>query len=100
SRPGGRCVPAGQLLKEAFALPAHSALAEFARKQWPEFLLARGRTQEALGQSQLLLQSPSRMGQFAADTLIGRALVAMDRTEEAESELASARSEERRVGKA
>src|SRR6266705_4172120 len=89
----GQMRAAEQLLKEAFALPAHSDLAEFARKQWPEFLLARGRTQEALGQSQLLLQSPSRMGQFAAHTLIGRALVAMDRTEEAESELASARDD-------
>src|SRR5207249_6875707 len=64
-----------------------------ARKQWPEFLLARGRTREALEQSQLLLQSPSRMGQFAAHTLIGRALVAMDRTEEAEKELVSARDD-------
>jgi protein-disulfide isomerase/Tfp pilus assembly protein PilF len=89
----GQMKAAEQLLKEAFALPAHSDLAEFARKQWPEFLLARGRTREALEQSQLLLQSPSRMGQFAAHTLIGRALVAMNRTEEAEKELASARDD-------
>ena len=89
----GQMKAAEQLLKEAFALPAHSDLAEFARKQWPEFLLARGRTQEAFAQSQALLQSPSRMGQFAAHTLIGRALVAMNRTEEAEKELASARDD-------
>src|SRR6266481_6661083 len=89
----GQMKAAEKLLKEAFALPAHSDLAEFARKQWPEFLLARGRTREALEQSQLLLQSPSRMGQFAAHTLIGRALVAMNRTEEAEKELASARDD-------
>src|SRR5438876_5119460 len=89
----GQMKAAEKLLKEAFALPTHSDLAEFARKQWPEFLLARGRTREALEQSQLLLQSPSRMGQFAAHTLIGRALVAMDRTEEAEKELVSARDD-------
>ena len=89
----GQMKAAEKLLKEAFALPTHSDLAEFARKQWPEFLLARGRTQEALEQSQLLLQSPSRMGQFAAHTLIGRALVAMNRTEGAEKELASARDD-------
>src|SRR5437773_9648121 len=89
----GQMKAAEKLLKEAFALPTHSDLAEFARKQWPEFLLARGRTQEALEQSQLLVQSPSRMGQFAAHTLIGRALVAMDRTEEAEKELVSARDD-------
>lgn len=89
----GQMKAAEQLLKESFALPAHSDLAEFARKQWPEFLLARGRTKEALEQAQLLLQSPSRMGQFAAHTLIGRALVAMNRTPEAEKELASARDD-------
>ncbi len=89
----GQMKAAEKLLKEAFALPTHSDLAEFARKQWPEFLLARGRTLEALEQSQLLLQSPSRMGHFAAHTLIGRALVAMNRTEEAEKELASARDD-------
>jgi protein-disulfide isomerase len=89
----GQMEAAERLLKEAFALPAHSDLAEFARKQWPEFLLSRGRAREALEQSQLLLQSSSRMGQFAAHTLIGRALVAMNRTEEAEKELRSARDD-------
>jgi protein-disulfide isomerase/Tfp pilus assembly protein PilF len=82
-----------QLLREASALPAHSDLGEFARKQLPEYLLARGRTQEALAQSQLLLQSSSGMARFAGHTLIGRALVAMHRTDEAEKELQSARDE-------
>jgi len=50
---------AEQLLRESFSLPAHGELAEFGRKQWPEFLLARGRAQEAFDQSQILLQSPS-----------------------------------------
>src|SRR6266851_1261104 len=89
----GQMKAAEKLLKEAFALPTHSDLAEFARKQWPEFLLARGRTREALEQSQLLLQSPSHMARFAGHTLMGRALVALNRTEEAEKELASARDD-------
>jgi protein-disulfide isomerase len=82
-----------QLLREAFALPAHSDLGEFARKQLPEYLLARGRTEEALEQSQLLLQSSSGMARFAGHSLIGRAMVAMHRTGEAEKELQSARDE-------
>lgn len=82
-----------QLLSQAFALPAHSDIGEFARKQLPEYLLSRGRTQEALEQSQILLQSSSRMARFAGHTLIGRALVAMHRTEDAEKELKAARDE-------
>jgi len=89
----GQMKAAEQLLREAFALQAHSDLAEFARKQWPEFLLARGRNQEALEQSQILLQSPSHMARFAGHTLMGRALVALNRAEEAQKELASARDE-------
>ncbi|HVH69991.1 MAG TPA: DsbA family protein, partial [Candidatus Dormibacteraeota bacterium] len=79
--------------KEAFALPGHSDLAEFARKEWPEFLLARGRTQEALEQAQVLVESPSRMTRFAGHTLIGNALVALNRAAEAEKELASAKDQ-------
>jgi len=88
----GQIKNADQLLREAFSLPARGDLAEFGRKQWPEFLLARGRTQEAFDQSQILLQSPSNMARFAAHTLLGRALVAMNRIEDAEKQLASARN--------
>jgi protein-disulfide isomerase/Tfp pilus assembly protein PilF len=82
-----------QLLREAFAVPAHSDPGEFARKQWPEYLLSRGRTQEALEQAQLLNESSSGMARFAAHTIMGRALLAMRRKEDAERELKSARDE-------
>jgi protein-disulfide isomerase len=82
-----------QLFRQAFAVPAHSDAGEFARKQLPEYLLSRGRTQEALEQSRILLESSSHMARFAGHTLIGRALVAMRKTEEAEKELQSARDE-------
>lgn len=87
----GQMKAAEQLLREAFALPAHGELAEFGHKQWPEFLLARGRAPEAYQQAQILAQSPSMMARFAGHTLMGRALVAMNRVDEAEKELASAR---------
>ena len=87
----GQMTLAEQLLRESFSLPAHGELAEFGHKQWPEFLLARGRPQEAFEQSQILAQSPSMMARFAAHTLMGRALVAMNRCGEAEKELAQAR---------
>ena len=82
-----------QLFRQAFAVPAHSDAGEFARKQLPEYLLSRGRTQEALEQSRILLESSSHMARFAGHTLIGRALVAMHKTAEAEKELKAARDE-------
>jgi len=87
----GQMKAAEQLLRESFSLPAHGELAEFDHRQWPEFLLARGRAQEAYEQSQILTQSPSMMARFAGHTLMGRALVVLNRVDEAEKELALAR---------
>src|SRR6266699_3114912 len=87
----GQMKAAEQLLRESFSLPAHGELAEFDHRQWPEFLLARGRTQEAYEQSQILAQRPSMMARFAGHTLMGRALVVLNRVDEAEKELALAR---------
>ncbi len=88
----GQLKIAERLLRESFALPAHSELSEFGHKQLPEFLLARGRVQEAFEQAQILAQSSFRMAQFAGHTLMGRALAAMNRVDDAEKELASARN--------
>ncbi len=87
----GQMKVAEQLLRESFSLPAHGELAELGHKQWPEFLLSRGRALEAFEQSQLLTQSSSMMARFAGHTLMGRALLALDRVEDAEKELALAR---------
>ncbi len=87
----GQMKAAEQLLRESFSLPAHGELAEFDHRQWPEFLLARGRTQEAYEQSQILAQRPSMMARFAGHTLMGRALVVLNRAADAEKELALAR---------
>ncbi len=89
----GQIKAAEQLLREAFSLPAHSELAEFNRREWPEFLLERGRAEEALEASQALVKSPRGMGRFAGHTLAGRALLAMNRLEEAKGELAQAEQE-------
>ena len=87
----GQMKVAEQLLRESFSLPAHGELAQFGRKQWPEFLLARGRTQEAFEQADILAQGPSMMAQFAGHTIKGRALVAMNRVDDAQKEVALAR---------
>ena len=87
----GQMKVAEQLLRESFSLPAHGELAQFGRKQWPEFLLARGRAQEALEQADILAQSPSMMARFAGHTIKGRALVAMNHVDDAQQEMALAR---------
>lgn len=89
----GQMKAAEQLLRESFALPAHGEQAELGHKQWPEFLLARGRAQEAFEQSQILTQSPSKMARFAGHTLMGRALIAMNRVADAEKQLGLARDD-------
>jgi protein-disulfide isomerase len=87
----GQMKVAEQLLRESFSLPGHGELAEFGRKQWPEFLLARGQAQEAFEQADILAQSPSMMARFAGHTLKGRALVAMKRVDDAQKEMDLAR---------
>ena len=89
----GQIREAERLLKEAFALPPHSELADFARKDLPEFLLARSRPHEALELARVLLESSSRMARFVGHVVAGRAMLAMNRAEEANSELAAARNE-------
>ena len=89
----GQMKAAEQLLRDAFSLSAHNDAAEFNRKQWPEFLLERGRFQEALAASQTLANSSRATGRLVGHTLAGRSLVALNRTEEAESELALSKQE-------
>jgi protein-disulfide isomerase/Tfp pilus assembly protein PilF len=89
----GQMKMAEQYLRESFSLPAHGELAELGHKQWPEFLLSRGRAREAFEQSQIMAQSSSLTARFAGHTLMGRALVAMNHVGEAEKELMLARDE-------
>jgi tetratricopeptide (TPR) repeat protein len=84
----GQMKAAETAFREAFAEPGYTDLAEFDRRAWPEFLLDRGRPQEALEASQELIKSKSPLGRFAGHTMAGRALLEMDRLEDAKRELA------------
>jgi tetratricopeptide (TPR) repeat protein len=79
--------------RQAFALPVYIDLADYNRKAWPEFLLDRGRAQEALDASQELIKSPWPMARYAGHALAGRALLAMNREEDTRSELSLAERE-------
>ena len=84
----GQMKAAETAFRDAFSQPSYSDFAEFNRRAWPEFLLERGRAQEALAASQELVKGRWAMGRFAGHCLAGRALLAMNRTEDARSELA------------
>jgi len=93
----GQLKAAEAAYREAFSLPAYTDLAEFNRKSWPEFLLNRGRPEEALDAAQELIKSAWPLGRFAGHTVAGRALLALDRTDEATSELSMAGRESERI---
>lgn len=93
----GQMKTAEQLLRESFVQPAYSDLAEFNRRDWPEFLLGRGRPQETLDASQDFLKSRSPMVRLAGHTLAGRALLALGHIDDARNQLALAQQEETRL---
>jgi tetratricopeptide (TPR) repeat protein len=89
----GQMQSAEKVFREAFALPVYSDLAEFNRREWPEFLLSRGRYEEALLAAQELVNGQWPMGRFAGHTVAGRALLRLNRLDEARAELSLAEQE-------
>lgn len=93
----GQMKAAEAAFREAFGIPAYTDFLEFNRKAWPEFLLARGRYEEALDASQELTKSAWPVARLAGYTLAGEALLGMDRSKEARDELSLAEQETERV---
>jgi tetratricopeptide (TPR) repeat protein len=89
----GQMKSAEKRFREAFALPVYNDVAEFNRREWPEFLMSRGRYEEALSAAQELANGQWPMGRFAGHTAAGRALLRLNRKDEARSELALAEQE-------
>lgn len=89
----GEMNSAEKLFREAFTLPVYNDLAEFNRREWPEFLLSRGRYDEALAAAQQLGNGQWPMGRFAGHTAAGRTLLRLNRVEEARAELSLAERE-------
>jgi len=83
----GQMKSAEALLREAFALPVYVDVAEFNRREWPEFLLGRHRYEEALAAAQQLTSSQWAMGRFAGHSVSSRALLRLNRLDDAQTEL-------------
>ncbi len=89
----GQMKTAENLLRQAFALPAYTEFLAYNRRAWPEFLLDRGRYQEAAAAAQELAKSQWPMARLAAHTLLGEADLALNRLDDANQELLLAKKE-------
>jgi tetratricopeptide (TPR) repeat protein len=89
----GQMKSAEKVFRTAFELPVYNDVAEFNRRNWSEFLLGRGRYQEALSAAQELANGKWPMGRFAGHTMAGRALLRLNQLGAAQSELALAERE-------
>lgn len=89
----GQMKAAEAAFRQAFGIPAYTDFLEFNRKAWPEFLLERGRFEEASAASLELTKSPWPLARLAGHTLAGQAFLAMNRTNEAQEELILAERE-------
>jgi tetratricopeptide (TPR) repeat protein len=90
----GKMKMAEDTYKAAFALPAYVDLSEYNRREWSAFLLHRNRPQEALEAAKTMIEtSEHALGRFAGHALAGRALLALDRIDEAKAELGLAERE-------
>ena len=80
----GQMRAAEAVLRRAFDMPATTRTnEELNRREWPAFLLARGRAQDALAAAGSLSKHPLPLVRALADILASRSLSALKRHEEA-----------------
>jgi len=89
----GQMKSAAKYFREAFATPANTEFLEYNRRVWPEFLINRGRYDEALEASRELTRSPFALARLAGHTLAGQCLLAQNRMDDAKDELNAAERE-------
>jgi tetratricopeptide (TPR) repeat protein len=86
----GRMLDAEALWRQGFAAEPTSSLWEAYQAKWPEFLLERGRAQEALVAAQKLTNGKWALGRTMGHLLAGRAYLRLNEPEKAKEELAKA----------
>jgi tetratricopeptide (TPR) repeat protein len=80
----GQIRSAEAVLRRAFEMPTTARTnEELNRREWPAFLLARGRAQDALASATRLSKHPLPLVRALADILVSRSLSALKRHEEA-----------------
>jgi len=93
----GQVKLAEELLREFFSLPANDGFFASYQGDWPRFLLSRGRYAEALSAAVEMTQGKFPLQRSMGHLLAGRALVALNRADEARQELAKAEKESENV---
>ena len=89
----GRMREAEQYIREAALLRPTTAYAAYGKKMLPDFLLARGRREEALAAATEMQRSEWSLGRLEGHVLAGRDLLALNKVEEARGQLAAAENE-------
>jgi len=89
----GRMNEAERYIREAAQLRPTTAYAAYGKKMLPDFLLARGRTEEALAAATEMQKSKWPLGRLEGHVLAGRDLLALNRVEEARAQIAAAENE-------
>jgi tetratricopeptide (TPR) repeat protein len=89
----GQIKSAGVQYREAFATPGYTEFLDYNRRAWPEFLLHRGRFEEALNAAREMTKSAWPMSRLAGHTLAGQALGALKKMDDAKDELRAAERE-------
>ena len=86
----GRMRMAERYMRESHALPAMVDYREFNLKEWPGFLISRGRNQEALDAARHLIGGQWPTTRAVGHVLAGHALAALGRRDEAVAALVAA----------
>jgi tetratricopeptide (TPR) repeat protein len=81
----GQMKRAESLLKASFALPTNSLVQAFNKREWPMFLRARGRYQDAERAAQSLIANPNPVVQATGHIEAGFAMLAQNRWGDAAS---------------
>jgi tetratricopeptide (TPR) repeat protein len=89
----GQVKAAAALYREGFSTPGYTEFLDYNRRAWPEFLLNRGRFEEAAEAAKEMTESQWPLTRVAAHTIAGQALLALGRMNDAKDELNSAQRE-------
>jgi tetratricopeptide (TPR) repeat protein len=89
----GQMKSAEALFHQTFSAPVQTDFEEYNRKSWPEFLLNRGRYQEALDAARELTRSEWPLVRLAGHTLTGQGLLGLGSLAQAKEEMTLAERE-------
>ncbi|HWX42548.1 MAG TPA: hypothetical protein VN345_15465 [Blastocatellia bacterium] len=96
----GQMKTAEQLMRKSFELPSAQENLEFNKKEWPAFLLARGRAKEALAAANMLAASRSDPVSAIGHIMASHSYMSMNDLPSASNEAKSALTLLRTMGKA